>query len=87
MPSNREDIPRARLIFLKIAEQLLVAKGTGVSKTGEEKAMQSLPGFTALLSSSYPPLSIHFLQPPLAVSELKGLKPSAGVTYCRGELE
>lgn len=87
MPSNREDIPRARLIFLKIAEQLLVAKGTGVSKTGEEKAMQSLPGFTALLSSSYHPLSIHFLQPPLAVSELKGLKPSAGVTYCRGELE
>lgn len=71
---NQQDIPRARLIFLKIAEELLLAKGTGVSKTGEEKAMQlSLPGFTALLSSSYPPLSIHFLQPPFAVSELKGL--------------
>lgn len=74
MLSNRADIPRARLIFLEIAEELLLAKCTGVSKTGEKKAVQTLLGFTALLSSSYPPLSIHFLQPPLAASELKGLK-------------
>lgn len=87
MRSNREDIQRARLIFLKIAVELLLAKGTGVSKTGEEKATQSLPGFTALLSSSYPALSIYFPPSPRAVSELKRLKPSVGVTYCRGELE
>lgn len=86
MLSNREDIPRARLIFLKIAEELLPAKGTRVSKTGEEKAMQSLQGFTAFLSSSYPPLSIHFLQPSFAATELKDLKPSVGVTYCSREL-
>lgn len=49
--------------------------------------MQTLLGFTALLSSSYPPLSIHFLQPPPAASELKGLKSSVGVTECRGESE
>lgn len=67
MLSNREDIPRARLIFLKIAEELLLAEGTGVSKTGEEKAMQALPGFTALLSS-HPPLSIHSPPPQLSLS-------------------
>ncbi len=78
---------RERLMFLKIAERLLLARAVRVSKTGKEKAMR---GCLDLQLCFHPPIhpSLYFplLSLSLTVTVWKGRKPSVRVIYYGGEL-